>query len=69
MKKLSDGVSLEAQLPVLRLKACLDQLHDEAKSQGFGLVALLIGAALEAMVEEESFCETNPSTHRSHTVQ
>ena len=69
MKKQADGDSLEARLPVLRLKACLAHLHDEAKAQGYGLVALLIGAALEAMVEEESICETNLSAHRTHTVQ
>ena len=53
MAKRIDRLRSESRLPVHRLKACLDQLHDEAIAQGYGLVAVLIGAASEAIVEEE----------------
>ena len=53
MAKRTNDVRSESRLPIHGLKACLDQLHDEAKGQGYGLVAVLIGAASEAVIDEE----------------
>ncbi len=53
MAKRTNGVRSESRLPIHGLKACLDQLHDEAIAQGYGLVAVLIGAASEAVIDEE----------------
>ncbi len=39
MAKRTNGVRSESRLPIHGLKACLDQLHDEAIAQGYGLVA------------------------------
>ena len=53
MAKRINGARSESRLPIHGLKVRLDQLHDEAKAQGYGLVAVLIGAASEAIVDEE----------------
>ena len=53
MAKRTNGVRSKTQLPIHGLKVRLDQLHDEAEAQGYGLVAVLIGAASEAVVDEE----------------
>ena len=53
MAKRTNGARSESQFPIHGMKACLDQLHDEAEAQGYGLVAVLIGAASEAIVDEE----------------
>ena len=53
MAKRTNGARSETQLPIHGLKVRLDQLHDEAKGQGYGLVAVLIGAASEAVIDEE----------------
>ena len=69
MENRTNGVRSESRLPVHGLKACLDQLHDEAIAQGYGLVAVLIGAASEAVVDEElERAATTPAraTHGVH---
>ncbi len=53
MAKRTNGVRSKTQLPIHGLKVRLDQLHDEAKAQGYELIAVLIGAASEAIVDEE----------------
>ncbi len=53
MAKRTNGVRSESRFPIHGLKACLDQLHDEAIAQGYSLAAVLIGAASEAVVDEE----------------
>lgn len=68
MAKRTNDVRSESQLPIHGLKACLDQLHDEAKAQGYGLVAVLIGAASEAIVDEELELAATTSSHAAHGV-
>ena len=41
----------ESQLGMQSIKACLDQLHDEASAHGITIAALLIGAASEAIAD------------------
>ena len=68
MAKRTSGVRSESQLPINVLKAGLDQLHDEAKAQGYGLVAVLIGAASEAIVDEELERVARTPAHAAHSV-
>ncbi len=66
MAKRTNGARSESQLPIHGLKACLDQLHDEAEAQGYGLVAVLIGAASEAIVDEELERAATTPAHAAH---
>ena len=68
MAKRTNGVRSETQLPIHGLKVCLDQLHDEAKAQGYGLVAVLIGAASEAIVDEELELAATTPARAAHGV-
>ncbi len=42
----------DSGLKVQGIKACLDQLHDEATDRGLTIAAVLIGAASEAIADE-----------------
>ena len=68
MAKRTNGVRSETRLPIHGLKVCLDQLHDEAKAQGYGLVAVLIGAASEAIVDEELELAATTPARAAHGV-
>ena len=68
MAKRTNGVRSKTQLPIHGLKVRLDQLHDEAKAQGYGLVALLIGAASEAIVDEELEMAARTPARAAHGV-
>ena len=68
MTNRTNGVHSKTQLPIHGLKVCLDQLHDEAKAQGYGLVAVLIGAASEAIVDEELELAARTPARAAHGV-
>ena len=56
-----NGSDLRSDMRAIR--ACLDQIHDEVAERGMTIAATLIGAASEAIADEES--ERNPeASHR-----
>ena len=68
MAKRTNGVRSKTQLPIHGLKVRLDQLHDEAKAQGYGLVAVLIEAASEAVIDEELEQAATTTSRAAHGV-
>lgn len=69
MAKRVNRVRSEPRIPAHGLKDCLDQLYDEAIAQGYGLAAVLIGAASESVFEEELEKAARTSAHVGHGLQ
>ena len=61
MAKRTDTANAGPESPLRGIKACLDRLHDEASSLDLTLAAVLIGAASEAVGDEEMKNATKPS--------
>ena len=49
----TDDVGSELRSQVQGIKNCLDQLEDEARTYGLTRAAALIGAASDALIDEE----------------
>ena len=56
-----DNVGAELRAQVQGIKSCLDQLEDEARTYGLTRAAAFIGAASEALIDEELVRATKSS--------
>ncbi len=56
-----DNVGAELPAQVQGIMSCLDQLEDEARAYGLNRAAALIGAASEALIDEELVRATKSS--------
>ncbi len=61
MAKETDGVWVELRAQVQGIKSCLEQLEDEARAYDLTRAAALIGAASEALIDEELVRATKSS--------
>jgi hypothetical protein len=61
-----DNVGAELRAQVQGIMSCLDQLEDEARAYGLNRAAALIGAASEALIDEEWERATKSSPGLKH---
>ena len=68
MAKRTGTASADPRSPIQGIRACLEQLYDEASTRGLTLAAVLIGAASEAVTDEEAERATKTSAQKKHAM-